>query len=117
MEIEKALLLESGFEELHGVDFQKGCYMGQELTARTKYRGLIKKRLMPVEVDGQAPAPGTPLMLDGKEAGEMRSSCDGLGMALIRLDRVGEGPALELQADGAIVSTRQPVWLESAPEK
>ncbi|HCX13843.1 MAG TPA: folate-binding protein, partial [Rhodospirillaceae bacterium] len=44
MEIEKALLLENGFEELHGIDFQKGCYMGQELTARTHYRALIKKR-------------------------------------------------------------------------
>ena len=58
--VEKALLLESGFDELHGVDWQKGCYMGQELTARTKYRALIKKRLFPVRVEGALPAPGTP---------------------------------------------------------
>ena len=44
---EKSILLEAGFDELNGVDWQKGCYVGQELTARTKYRGLIKKRLMP----------------------------------------------------------------------
>ena len=54
--VEKALLLESGFDELHGVDWQKGCYMGQELTARTKYRGLIKRRLFPVKVEGALPA-------------------------------------------------------------
>ena len=48
MEVEKALLLENGFDELHGVDFQKGCYIGQELTARTHYRALIKKRLFSV---------------------------------------------------------------------
>ena len=59
MEVEKATLLESGFEELNGVDFDKGCYLGQELTARTKYRGLVKKRLMPVRIYGDPPAPGT----------------------------------------------------------
>ena len=56
--LEKSILLESGFDELNGVDWQKGCYIGQELTARTKYRGLIKKRLMPVRIDGPAPCPG-----------------------------------------------------------
>ncbi|MFD1379481.1 CAF17-like 4Fe-4S cluster assembly/insertion protein YgfZ [Fodinicurvata halophila] len=55
MEIEKAVLLENGFDELGGVDWQKGCFMGQELTARTKYRGLVKKRLLPVEVEGPCP--------------------------------------------------------------
>jgi folate-binding protein YgfZ len=116
MVVEKTILLEANFDALNGLDWDKGCYMGQELTARTKYRGLIKKRLMPVEVEGQAPAPGTPLMLDGKEAGEMRSSCDGLGIALIRLDRIADGATLKLEADGATVSTRQPTWLEPAAE-
>ncbi len=116
MVVEKTILLEANFDALNGLDWDKGCYMGQELTARTKYRGLIKKRLMPVEVEGQAPAPGTPLMLDGKEAGEMRSSCDGLGIALIRLDRIGDGETLKLEADGATISTRQPTWLEPAAE-
>src|SRR3954470_2287129 len=88
--LEKSILLESGFEELHGVDWQKGCYIGQELTARTKYRGLIKKRLFPVRIDGPPPAPGTMVTLDGKDAGEMRSSRDGLGLALLRLESVGQ---------------------------
>lgn len=108
MVVEKTILLEANFDVLNGVDWDKGCYMGQELTARTKYRGLIKKRLMPVAVAGAAPAPGTPLMLDGKEAGEMRSSRDGLGLALVRLDRVVDGgPALKLEADGATVTLRE----------
>ena len=52
--VEKALLLESGFDELNGVDWKKGCYMGQELTARTKYRALVRKRLFPGEDRGRA---------------------------------------------------------------
>src|SRR5262249_55143972 len=64
LEIEKALLLENGFAELSGVDFNKGCYIGQELTARTHYRALIKKRLMPVTIEGATPAPGTAVTLD-----------------------------------------------------
>ena len=85
MEVEKALLLENGFEELGGVDFEKGCYIGQELTARTHYRGLVKKRLLPVKIDGGAPPPGTALTVEGKDAGEMKSSADGHGLALVRL--------------------------------
>jgi folate-binding protein YgfZ len=111
MVVEKTVLLEANFDALNGVDWQKGCYMGQELTARTKYRGLVKRRLMPVTIDGEAPLPGTPLMLDGKEAGEMRSSHDGLGMALIRLDRIKEADTdLKLAADGATIALRQPAW-------
>src|SRR3546814_10034695 len=60
------------------------CYMGQELTARTKYRGLVKKRLMPVVIDGPAPPPGAIVTLDDREAGEMRSAADGFGLALLR---------------------------------
>lgn len=108
MIVEKTILLEANFDRLNGVDWEKGCYMGQELTARTKYRGLVKKRLMPVSIEGAAPAPGTLLMLDGKEAGEMRSSRGGQGIALIRLDRIEEaGPDPKLEADGATVTLRE----------
>ncbi len=75
--LEKSILLEAGFDELNGVDWNKGCYIGQELTARTKYRGLVKRRLMPVMIDGPAPAPGTIVTADGRDVGEMRSSRDG----------------------------------------
>ncbi len=60
LEAEKTVLLEAGFDELNGISWSKGCYMGQELTARTKYRGLLKRRLVPVEVEGAMPPPGSP---------------------------------------------------------
>jgi folate-binding protein YgfZ len=107
--VEKSILLESGFDELNGVDWAKGCYIGQELTARTKYRGLIKKRLFPVRIDGAAPAPGTILSLDDKEAGEMRSSRDGVGLALLRLDAVADDRSLA--AEGATLAAMRPDWM------
>lgn len=105
--LDKSILLESGFDELHGVDWDKGCYIGQELTARTKYRGLIKKRLFPVRIDGPAPEPGAIVTLDGHEAGEMRSSRDGTGLALLRLEAVG-GP---LKAGDATIEPMTPAWM------
>jgi tRNA-modifying protein YgfZ len=109
--VEKAILLESGFEELNGVDWRKGCYIGQELTARTKYRALIKKRLMPVAVDGPLPAPGTPIMLGDQEAGEMRSGRDGLGLALLRLEALDEASAGKpLTAGTARLVPHKPRW-------
>src|SRR4029077_10516726 len=107
--LDKSILLESGFDELNGVDWAKGCYIGQELTARTKYRGLIKKRLFPVRIDGAAPAPGTILSLDGKEASEMRSSRDGIGLALLRLDAVADDRSLA--AEGATLAAMRPDWM------
>ncbi len=74
MVVEKAILLESNIDLLHGISWDKGCYMGQELTARTRYRGLIKKRLVPVRITGTAPESGEPLIENGREVGEMRSS-------------------------------------------
>lgn len=110
--VDKALLLENGFEELNGVDFQKGCYMGQELTARTKYRGLVKKRLMPVKVDGPALAAGTPLMLGEREAGEMRSSCGDVGLALVRLEHLDQARSDGLAADGGRVWPQPAEWMK-----
>ena len=92
--VDKALLLESGFDELNGVDWKKGCYMGQELTARTKYRGLVKKRLFPVRIDGAMPAPGSLIHLDGQEVGEVRSGSGNRAIAMLRLDAVRGAGAL-----------------------
>jgi folate-binding protein YgfZ len=108
--VEKSILLESGFEELNGVDFEKGCFIGQELTARTKYRALIRKRLMRVDVDGPLPAPGTPIMLGDKEVGEMRSGRDGTALALIRLERLEEAGDEPLTAGEARVTPIKPAW-------
>ena len=109
LEIDKALLLENGFEELNGVDFQKGCYIGQELTARTHYRALIKKRLMPMMAEGPAPAPGTPLTTDdGLEAGEMKSAVGNTGLALVRLDKMTGA----LHAGTTRMTAHPPAWMK-----
>jgi hypothetical protein len=108
--LEKSILLESGFDELNGVDWQKGCYIGQELTARTKYRGLIKKRLMPVRIEGPTPPPGTIVTMDAREIGEMRSSRDGLGLALLRIEPVREGKTLAA-GEASLVPVRS-AWMQ-----
>jgi folate-binding protein YgfZ len=109
--VEKAILLEAGFDELNGIDWQKGCYMGQELTARTKYRALIKKRLLPVAVDGPLPAPGTIVTLDGAEAGEIHSGRDDRALALLRLDAVAAAQnGARLMAGAARVTPEKPGW-------
>jgi folate-binding protein YgfZ len=108
--IQKSLLLESNFEELHGVSFDKGCFVGQELTARTKHRALVRKRLLPVRVSGPLPAPGTPLMLAGREAGEMRGGGGDRGMALIRLEAL-DSPMPELSTETSRIMPEWPSWL------
>ncbi|MDR3439074.1 folate-binding protein [Telmatospirillum sp.] len=109
---DKAILLENGFDELHGVDWKKGCYLGQELTARTRYRGLIKKRLLPVDIAGPAPESGTPIFLGETEAGEMRSHSGSVGLALIRIeafDKLGESGD-NLQAGPSQLTPHKPAW-------
>ncbi len=106
MEAEKSTLLEAGFDELHGVSWTKGCYMGQELTARTKYRGLIKRRLVPVQAGHDLPAPGTPLLRDGNEVGTLRSTNGAAGLALLRLDAIGPG----LDCAGPVTAA-VPTWM------
>ncbi len=114
MIVEKATLLESGFDELAGVDFNKGCFVGQELTARVKYRGLVRKRLMPVAVEGPLPAPGTPIMAGERRAGELRSGRDGTAIALLRLDEIerAKESGAPLTAGEARVSPLKPDWAE-----
>jgi folate-binding protein YgfZ len=110
---EKSILLENGFDELNAIDWQKGCYMGQELTARTRYRGLVRKRLMPVRIEGTPPAPGTPLMLGDKEMAEMRgASADGtVGLAMVRLEALAKDPRPVFHAGDAKLSPDIPGWM------
>ncbi|HXQ52752.1 MAG TPA: folate-binding protein [Stellaceae bacterium] len=111
--VEKALLIEAGFDELNGIDWQKGCYVGQEMTARMKYRALAKKRLLPVAVEGALPPVATPVMLGGEEAGELRSGSDGQALALLRLDAVEKAKAgVALTAAGARLTPRMPDWIK-----
>lgn len=109
--VDKSLLLESGFEELNGVSFTKGCFVGQELTARTKHRGLVKKRLLPVQVAGALPPSGTPVTLGERDAGEVRSGVEGLALALLRLEQVAAAGARPLLAGEASLTPKPPAWL------
>lgn len=83
MIVEKSLLLECGFEQLHGVDFSKGCYVGQEVTARSKFRGQVRKSFYSVRAGAFLPVAGTKIMAADKIIGEMRTSLDNVGLALI----------------------------------
>uniref|UniRef100_A0A8C4QDB6 Iron-sulfur cluster assembly factor IBA57 n=1 Tax=Eptatretus burgeri TaxID=7764 RepID=A0A8C4QDB6_EPTBU len=112
-----ALPLESNLELLNGVSFSKGCYLGQELTARTHHTGVIRKRLLPVTLD---PSPLDEVVLDGTEvlsedgrrAGRLRSHVGSFGLALLRLSQVRRG--LRLQAHSNFpafsLSAQQPPW-------
>lgn len=120
IEVEKGILLENHFEALNGVDFRKGCYIGQELTARTKYRGLVKKQLHIVQAENGAALPpaGTLVTMDGVEAGELRSSLNGTGLALLRLEAVAkaESDGKKLEADGLALHVRRPDYAGPPPD-
>jgi len=108
---DKAIPLENGFEELGAIDWNKGCYLGQELTARTRYRGLVRKRLLPVEISGAAPQPGTPLMLGEVEAGEFRSMVGDVGLAMIRLEHLDRARSEGLTAGATRLKPTVPEWM------
>jgi folate-binding protein YgfZ len=113
MVVEKAILLENNMDELHAISWQKGCYMGQELTARTRYRGLVRKRLFPVVVEGALPEPGTLVMLGDKEAGEVRSGSGDRALALLRLEEIerAEAEGIPLLAGGSKLTPVKPEWV------
>jgi hypothetical protein len=112
MEIDGNLLLELGFEELGGVDFKKGCFMGQENTTRSKFRKLIKRRLVQVTVDGPTPAPGTPITLNGEEVGVMRSAAISIGMGIVKLDKLRDAAHDGFKCGGATLIPHKPEWAE-----
>ncbi len=83
-------ILECGFERLHGVDFRKGCYVGQEVTARMKHKTELRKGLVMVGIEGIAPI-GTPITRDGREIGTLFTRSGTRAIAYLRFDRMGEG--------------------------
>ncbi|VAX06205.1 tRNA-modifying protein YgfZ [hydrothermal vent metagenome] len=88
-DVDKTLILEGNMEELNGVDFTKGCYVGQEVTARMKHRAILKKRLLPVTIDGTLPARGTEIIdKDGKKIGDIRSGLGNRAIGYFRLAKM-----------------------------
>src|ERR1700760_4717171 len=101
---------ETNMDRLHGVDFDKGCYVGQEVVSRMQHRGTARTRTVRVLLDGPAPEAGTTVLAGEKSVGTMGSSADGAGLALIRIDRAAE--ALEagtpLTAGGLSIRITEP---------
>lgn len=119
MEIDKSTMLECNIDQLGGVDWAKGCYMGQELTARTRYRGLVKKRLVPLIISGPLPDYGTAVELDGKIFGETRSASGDQALALMKLTGIGMAlnNAAEFTVGEAQARLALPEWLRIEPEE
>jgi folate-binding protein YgfZ len=107
---EKTYPIEANFDLLNGIDFRKGCFVGQETTSRMKRRGQIKTRMLPITFDGPPPASGAELLAGELRAGEVLSGVDGRAMAAVRLDRI-DGAALKV--DGRPVTVERPGWLNA----
>jgi len=104
---DKTYPIEANFDLLNGVDFQKGCFVGQETTSRMKRRGSIRTRMLPIAFDGPPPPFGAEVLNGELRAGEVLSGQDGAAMALLRLDRL-EGT---LTVAGRPVEVRRPGWM------
>ena len=105
---DKTYPIEANFDLLNGIDFAKGCFVGQETTSRMKRRGIIKNRMLPIIFDGRAPAPGAEVLAGTLRAGEVLSGGNGRAMALVRLDRA---VGADLSVDGRPTSVETPAWL------
>lgn len=92
---EEVFPLEAGLDRLDGVDFHKGCYVGQEVTARMRHKTVLRKAVVRVRVEGATPDRGTQVMADGRPAGTMLSAVNGEGLAHLRLDRVAESDSIQ----------------------
>ena len=103
---------ETDMDQLGGVDFDKGCYIGQEVVSRMQHRGTARTRAVPVRYDGTAPAPGTPVTAGDRQLGTLGSAAGGHAVALLRLDRVDEAlvQGETLAADKTPIRLVKPDW-------
>jgi folate-binding protein YgfZ len=103
---------ETDMDQLGGVDFDKGCYVGQEVVSRIEHRGTARNRIVQVAVEGPAPEPGVPVMAGERQVGVTGSSAGQRGIAMLRLDRLGEAAAagVPLLAGTATLSPHKPAW-------
>lgn len=110
MKFEKSLLLEFHFEALHGVSFSKGCYVGQEVTARSKFRGQVRKQLYQIFAGSALPPHGTEVMADGRPVGELLSVSGAQGLALLRSEELQN--AQNVTANEIRLECTLPAWAE-----
>jgi tRNA-modifying protein YgfZ len=107
---------EADMDQLAGVDFEKGCFIGQEVVSRMQHRGTARNRVVPVAYDGAAPLPGIEAKVGERNVGFMGSAVGGRGLAMLRLDRVAEGMARgeTLSAGGVALTLAKPAWAKFA---
>jgi tRNA-modifying protein YgfZ len=103
---------EADMDQLAGVDFDKGCYVGQEVVSRVEHRAAARSRVVPITFDDFGPIPGLPVMAGDKSVGMVGSSTKGRGLALLRLDRVADAGAsgTPLTAGGIAIRVVKPAW-------
>jgi tRNA-modifying protein YgfZ len=107
---------ESDMDQLGGVDFTKGCFVGQEVVARMQHRGTARTRAVPIRFDGPPPEPGAAVTSGERQVGTLGSASSGRGIALVRLDRVADGLAHNepLRAGGVPIHLIKPDWAHFA---
>lgn len=107
---------EADMDQLNGVDFDKGCYVGQEVVSRVEHRATARSRVVPIAYDEFAPSEGSPVMAGEKEIGHLGSTAKGRGLALLRLDRVADAQAagVPLTAGGIEIRVVKPDWAKFA---
>jgi len=103
---------EADMDQLAGVDFDKGCYVGQEVVSRVQHRNSARNRVVPFLYDGPAPLGGLPVVAGEKEIGMFGSAAQGRGLALVRLDRVADAQAAgqTISSGGVSLTPRKPDW-------
>ncbi len=103
-------------DQLGGVDFAKGCFVGQEVVSRIEHRGTARNRIVPVSFDGFAPEAGTPVNAGEKSIGTLGSSAQGRALAMLRLDRTADALAAgaPLVAGGVEMRLVKPAWARFA---
>jgi folate-binding Fe-S cluster repair protein YgfZ len=99
-------------DQLAGIDFEKGCYIGQEVVSRMEHRGTARTRIVPVTAGNFAPDAGVPVMAGDKQVGTTGSHAGHIGLAMLRLDRVADARAAgtPLTAGGVAIEPRKPDW-------
>ena len=103
---------EADMDQLGGVDFEKGCYVGQEVVSRVEHRASARSRIVPITYEEFAPSSGLPIMAGGKQVGTLGSTAKGHGLALMRLDRVADAltAGIPLEAGGIAIRASKPTW-------
>jgi folate-binding protein YgfZ len=108
---DQTFMMEANFDELNGIDFEKGCYIGQELASRMKRRDGLRKRLLPVDLDGPLPPPETPVLAGERNVGTLRTGMGRRAIAYLRIDRLEEEAGVPLTAGGISLTVDWPDWI------